>query len=397
MYETIKLPFYAKLTYVLLSLIAMGFIFYVGQGIIVPILMAFLIAIILRPIVEFLNKKLRFPNVIAAMLAVTLFVIIILGIFTALSFQITDMVSDFDKIERNLNIHIQNCQNLIRENFNLSSKEQKVFIDEATNDSLEKGKELLGSTLLSFSDTLLNLILIPIYIFLILLYKSLFVKFFAKLFKEEYHTKLYDILDQIKVVVKSYLVGLILEMIFISVLTSIGLMIIGVEYAILLGVITGLLNIIPYIGILFAGLLTIIASLTGSADLSIILGVIIVNVIVQLIDNNILVPLIVSSKVKINALVSIIGIIIGGAIAGISGMFLAIPIIAILKVIFDRIDSLEPWGYLIGDDLPKTYEWNKIRLPLFDFDNYSDTTPNKVEINFEIVKAPENENTDEKE
>lgn len=397
MYETIKLPFYAKLTYVLLSLIAFTFIFYVGQSIIVPILMAFLIAIILRPIVEFLNKKLRLPNVIAAMLAVSLFVIIVLGIFTALSFQITDMVSDFDKIERNLNIHIQNCQDLIRENFNLSSREQKVFIDEATNDSLEKGKELLGTTLLSFSDTLLNLILIPIYIFLILLYKSLFVKFFTKLFKEEYHTKLYDILDQIKVVVKSYLVGLILEMIFISVLTSIGLMIIGVEYAILLGVITGILNIIPYIGILFAGLLTIIASLTGSSDLSIILGVIIVNVIVQLIDNNVLVPLIVSSKVKINALVSIIGIIIGGAIAGISGMFLAIPIIAILKVIFDRIESLEPWGYLIGDDLPKTYEWNKIRLPLFDFDNYSDTTPNKVEINFEIVKAPENENTEEKE
>lgn len=397
MHETVKLPFYAKLTYVLLSLIALTFIFYVGQSIIVPILMAFLIAIILRPIVEFLNKKFRFPLVIAVILAVTLFVVIVLGIFTALSFQITDMVSDFDKIERNLNIHIQNFQDLIRENFNLSSKEQKVFIDEAATDSLEKGKELLGTTLLSFSDTLLNLILIPIYIFLILLYKSLFVKFFTKLFKEEYHTKLFDILEQIKVVVKSYLVGLILEMIFISVLTSIGLMIIGVEYAILLGVITGLLNIIPYIGILFAGLLTIIASLTGSSDLSIILGVIIVNVIVQLIDNNLLVPLIVSSKVKINALVSIIGIIIGGAIAGISGMFLAIPIIAILKVIFDRIDSLEPWGYLIGDDLPKTYEWNRIRLPLYDFDNYTDTTPNNVEINFEIVKTPENENTNEKE
>jgi predicted PurR-regulated permease PerM len=394
MYETVKFPFYAKLTYVLLSLIALTFIFYVGQSIIVPLLMAFLIAIILRPVVTFLNRKLRFPNVIAAMIAVTLFVITVIGIFTALSFQITDMVSDFDKIERNLNIHIQNCQNLIRENFNLSSKEQKVFIDEATADSLEKGKELLGSTLLSFSDTLLNLILIPIYIFLLLLYKSLFVKFFTKLFKEEFHTKLYEILDQIKVVVKSYLVGLILEMIFISVLTTIGLMIIGVEYAILLGVITGLLNIIPYIGILFAGFLTIIASLTGSADLSIILGVIIVNLIVQLIDNNILVPLIVSSKVKINALVSIIGIIIGGAIAGISGMFLAIPIIAILKVIFDRIDYLEPWGYLIGDDLQKTYQWNNIRLPLYDFDNPTDTTPNNLEINIEIVKAPETESSE---
>ena len=177
-------------------------------------------------------------------------------------------------------------------------------------------------------------------------------------------------------------------MIFISVLTSVGLMIIGVKYAILLGVITGLLNIIPYIGILVAGILTIVATLTGSADLSIILGVIIVNVIVQLIDNNLLVPLIVSSKVKINALASIVGIIIGGALAGISGMFLAIPIIAILKVIFDRIESLEPWGYLMGDTLPKTYEWRKIKFTRYDFDNFTDTTPNSNEINIEIVKSP---------
>ena len=241
---------------------------------------------------------------------------------------------------------------------------------------------------MSFSDTLLNAILIPIYIFLILLYKSLFVKFFEKLVSQDNKAKLFDILEQIKVVVKSYIVGLILEMIFISVLTSVGLMIIGVKYAILLGVITGLLNIIPYIGILVAGILTIVATLTGSADLSIIVGVIIVNVIVQLIDNNLLVPLIVSSKVKINALASIVGIIIGGAMAGISGMFLAIPIIAILKVIFDRIESLKPWGYLMGDTLPKTYEWRNIKFTRYDFDNFTDTTPNSNEINIEIVKSP---------
>jgi hypothetical protein len=86
-------------------------------------------------------------------------------------------------------------------------------------------------------------------------------------------------------------------------------------------------------------------------------------VVVQFLDNNILVPLIVSSKVKINALVSIVGIIIGGALAGVSGMFLAIPIIAVLKVIFDRIDGLKPWGILLGDNLTKTFEWGKIKFP----------------------------------
>ena len=88
--------------------------------------------------------------------------------------------------------------------------------------------------------------------------------------------------------------------------------------------------------------------------------------------------LIVSSKVKINALASIVEIIIGGAIAGFAGMFLAIPILAILKVIFDKIESLEPWGYLMGDDLPKTYTWHNIQLPLFDPEQ---TTNNKLTIN----------------
>jgi predicted PurR-regulated permease PerM len=142
----------------------------------------------------------------------------------------------------------------------------------------------------------------------------------------------------------------------------------------LLGLITGILNLIPYIGILFAGLLTIVASLSGSPELSVIVGVIVVNVIVQFIDNNVLVPMIVSSKVEINALVSIVGIVAGGAIAGIAGMFLAIPVIAIIKVVFDRIDELSPWGYLFGDDMPKTYSWHKVKLPLYVHDSASSST-----------------------
>ncbi|HOZ86650.1 MAG TPA: AI-2E family transporter, partial [Bacteroidia bacterium] len=135
---------------------------------------------------------------------------------------------------------------------------------------------------------------------------------------------------------------------------------------ILLGVITGVLNMIPYIGILVAGGISILATLTSTAEVSVILGVVIVNALVQLIDNNLLVPMVVSSKVKINAFVSIVAIIIGGALGGIAGMFLAIPLIAIIKVIFDRIESFEPWGFLMGDDLPKVYQWGGIKLTRYD-------------------------------
>jgi predicted PurR-regulated permease PerM len=300
------------------------------------------------------------------MLALSLSIIIIVGILLFVSWQVTDIVDDWNTIKTNVFIYFESIQDFMSRNFHLSKNEQAKFLNSAKHDSTEQGKTIIANTLVSLSDVLVNLLLLPIYTFLILLYKNHFLKFLTKLYDAKYHPKLQDILSQIKVAVQSYILGLIFEMVAVSILTSIGFWIIGLKYALALGIITGILNLVPYIGILFAGLLSIIATLTGTADTSIIIGVIVVNIIVQLIDNNILVPLIISSKVEINAIVSIVGIIIGGAICGISGMFLAIPIIAILKVIFDRIETLEPWGYLMGDHLPKTYTWNHIKLPNFN-------------------------------
>lgn len=379
MNTTLKLPFYAKLALTLVSLIAIFYTLYIAQEIIIPIAMALLFAILLRPIAAFLNRKLRLPHVIAAMLSVLLFVLLIIGILTFISWELTDFVSDWNKIKQNFSIHLSNLQEFVRSHFDISQHEQDKYIADATNDTVKSGKEILGNTLLSFTDTLLNMTLIPIYMFLILLYRTHFMKFLNKLFKAEHQNVLFDILCQIKVAVKSYLVGLMIQLVSVATLTSIGFMIAGVKYAILLGVLTGLLNLIPYLGILIAMVISMFATLTGSPDLSMILGVIIVTIIVQLIDNNILVPLVVSSKVEINAMASIVGIIIGGAIAGIAGMFLAIPTIAILKVIFDRIEPLKPWGYLMGDDLPKTYEWRNIRLTNYSYSLQSDNEPSNTD------------------
>lgn len=381
MSETMKFPFYIKLTAILVCLISIFLILYFGSEIINPVLLSLLFAIMLRPVVNFLIRKLRFPHIIAVVLAITLFVTLFLGIFYFISLQITDMASDWGKIKNNFLIHVENLQGMIRDNFHVSQKEQNEIITKATNDTMNEGKKIVGSTLTSFADILLNATLVPIYTFLFLYYRSHFIKFLTKVVKPENHKKLREVLYQIKIAIQSYITGLMFEMIAVSVLTTIGLYFIGVEYFILLGIITGILNLVPYIGILFAGALSIVVSLSGSTDLSIVVGVIVVNVIVQFIDNNILVPMFVNSKVQINAIVSIIGIIIGNIIGGITGMFLAIPLIAIVKVIFDRIDSLEPWGYLFGDDVPKTYEWHKIKIPMY---NYQSSTTD-LDITTDVV------------
>jgi hypothetical protein len=122
-----------------------------------------------------------------------------------------------------------------------------------------------------------------------------------------------------------------------------------------------------------------LATLTTSAELSVVFGVALVNAIVQPIDNNLVVPMVVSSKVKINAFVSLVSIIIGGLLAGIAGMFLAIPLVAIIKVIFDNIESLEPYGYLMGDERPKTYTWGKVTVAHLDSGNIVNGDPLKIE------------------
>lgn len=365
MKHKLELPFYARLGFNLINIALIFTFLYIAQGILIPILLALLFAILLRPVVCFFNRRLKLPHVIAVIIAVFLFVLLIGGIIFFVSWKISDMASDFDQIKSNLNIHYHNIQVWIKQKFGISYTQQQRYIQQAGRENMP-GTEIIGNTMSSFTDVLLNFVLVPIYIFLFLLYRNLFLKFLSKLFKPEHQFRLREILSQVKIAIQSYLVGLLTEVLIVATLTSVGFMIVGVHYPILLGVITGVLNMIPYIGILVAGGLSIFATLTSTADVSIIFGVIGVNIVVQLIDNNLLVPLVVSSKVKINAFVSIVAIIIGGAVAGVSGMFLAIPLIAILKVIFDRIEVFEPWGFLMGDDLPKVYEWGGIKLTHYD-------------------------------
>ncbi|MES2592115.1 MAG: AI-2E family transporter [Bacteroidota bacterium] len=395
---TQKFPFYAKFALVLLSISLIISLLYVGHQVLFPVMLSLLFAILLRPVVKLLTIKLKLPHVIAVMISVFLFLLFIGGIVFFVSWQIGGMAEDWDSIKKNILSHYHTVQIWIKQRFHISYNEQQKYVDRATKESLEGGGQLMGSTLSSFTDALFNVVLIPIYIFLILLYRNLFIKFLSKLVSRENQGKLQDILQNVKVAIQSFVVGLLIEFGIVSTLTSIGLMIVGVEYAILLGVITGILNLIPYIGILIAAFLSVLATLSSSTDITIIAGVVIVNVVVQLLDNNIIIPMIVSSKVKVNAFVSILAVIIGGTIAGVAGMFLAIPVVAILKVIFDRIEPLEPWGFLMGDDMPKTYEWGKLKLPSFDAGNMrvenfkqnteSENRPDLIKLNVKKIVTP---------
>lgn len=360
--DSVKLPIYAKFALIFFSICLIFVLLNIGRHILIPVFLSLLGAILLRPIEVFLNQKLKIPHVLSVLLTVMLFVIFILGIIFFISWQISDLTDDWIQIKSNLNSHYFKIQDWIKTKFNISFKNQQSYVDKATSDVMDGNSQLMGNTIISFSSVLMNTLLIPIYTFLILLYKTLYLKFLFKIVKTENQKTLQEILSEIKAVVQRYITGLLIQMAIVATLTTGGLLILGVEYAVLLGVITAILNLIPYIGILIATLATLLATLVSSDSLSLVLGVVILSVVVQFIDNNILAPRIVGNKVRINAMVSVLGVIIGASIAGIAGMFLAIPFIAMIKVTFDRIEPLAPYGYLMGAEINKTYDWNKLKL-----------------------------------
>jgi predicted PurR-regulated permease PerM len=208
------------------------------------------------------------------------------------------------------------------------------------------------STLGTVFSIISVLLLIPVYIFLLLLYKPLLLDFVFQVASEKNSLRLAEILSQIKAAIQSFMVGLMLETIIVCALNSLALFIIGVPNAIVIGIIGGLLNILPYIGGIIAIAIPILMSLLVMDGYTTILLIVGACLFIQFIDNNFLVPRIVSSKVQINAMVSILVVLLGGLLWGVSGMFLGIPFIAILKIIFDRIDDLKPWGKLLGDEIP---------------------------------------------
>jgi predicted PurR-regulated permease PerM len=187
---------------------------------------------------------------------------------------------------------------------------------------------------------------------MILYYKSLLLEFLRSLFGSDNRGEASTIISQIKTVIQRYLSGLVIEAAIVAALNITALLILGIEYALLLGFLGALLNVIPYLGGIVAVALPMVVAFATKTSPWYPFYVLAAYYFIQLVDNNYIVPMIVASKVKLNALISIIVVLAFGALWGIPGMFISIPLTAIAKLIFDRIDSLKPWGLLLGDSMP---------------------------------------------
>lgn len=349
-------PFYKRLSLNLLTITLLGTILYVGQAIIVPLCFSVLLATLLLPIVNFLQRRLRFPKVLAIILSIFVSLILIVGIFYLLSHQVSLFLQDFDVIKERLADLFTSLQRWVDTTFNVDASAQRQYLRETAENIKESGPGMLGKTVGTITEMLAYVVFLPIYTFLILYYRGLIKKFIVAVFKRGDDQQVTDVLHQSQSISQSYVVGLLIDMTIVFALNSLGFLILGIKYAVFLALVAALLNLVPYIGMLIANIFCMLITLVSSPYLSDVVWVAVILAVVQFIDNNFLIPLVVGNKVRINALVTIVGVVLGGALAGISGMFLAIPALAVMKVIFDHVESLKPWGMLLGDDVVQKEE-----------------------------------------
>lgn len=345
-----KLPFYIKLACVLFSLFAIGYLVIIGKEILSPLIFSCLFSILLLPVAAFLEKWLRLPRSAASMMAVILLLLLIGSLIYVIASQIADLTKDWPRFQAQISQSMWEFRGWVQDTFHVTRGKQLRVVNSAASKVMSPDPEVVGATVLSLSSILLFLVFTFIYTFFFLLYRRLIMKFLVSVFLPENKTTVHEVIEQVQRIIRKYIIGLLIEMGIIATGVSVAFSFMGVQYAILLGLITGVFNIIPYVGIFSALVVSAVVTLGTSPDSTKVIWVMVTLVVTHLIDSNVLLPIVVGSKVRINALITVLGVVVGEMIWGIPGMFLSIPSIAVLKIIFDRVESLQPWGIIMGDE-----------------------------------------------
>ncbi len=359
MNSTLTFPWYAKFSLIIVGALAFIYMLYIGQHIIVPLIYATVFAILLNPFVNYLISF-KINKILAISFAVIFAIILLTSLLYFISAQISMFGETYPKLKEKF---LENSAQLIRwtsEHFNIRQYKINAWIEQNKTDTIQRMGGAIGQTLATINSVLIIVFLLPVYLFMILYYKNLLLEFIKKLFHSSYHLAVFDVLSSSKKIIQSYLIGLLFEAVIIAALNSIGLLILGINYALILGITGALLNVIPYIGGVIAIALPMIVAYVTKESSTYAFLVLAIYVLIQFIDNHLIIPRIVASRVKLNALISIVAVLAGSALWGIPGMFLSIPLTAIIKVVFDHIDSLKPWGFLLGNITPT----NKINFKI---------------------------------
>jgi predicted PurR-regulated permease PerM len=367
--QTVVLPLYLKLVVILAGIILLTIVMREAKSILFPLLLSAFLAILVSPISAKLEKH-KVPKALATMFSLIFMLLTLTGVIYFFYVQSLSFSEDFDIVSERFAKLLADTNLWINDRLNLHLEYSSTDIRNSIFKKLSENMGTLSSGIISTAGKLTIFFIIPVYLFLFIYYRHFLVEFIMKTFDQEDRPRVRRVITKIKSVTQSYFKGVVLVIIILAILNSIALLSLGIEHAVLFAVFAAALNIIPFVGPIMGSILPAIYALLTKDSLFYPFAVIGIFYIIQLLEGNIFTPAIVGKNVSMNPLMTIIALFIGSFIWGLEGMILFIPGMAILKVIFDEVDGLQPYGFLLGaleqpTTLRKAYFfeewWKKLR------------------------------------
>lgn len=347
-------PFWLKATLILFGLCMLVVVLNFGKFILMPLAFASILSMLLNPIVVRFETW-KMGRVFSIILVLFIITIILSGILTLITFQAIEFSDNLPETAEKLKSTIAEGIISIENISGISQERLTIFVKNGIENLFDTGGEFLSKLAGATTGTVTFFVLLPIFIFFMLYYKKMFKTFIQKIFEKSQNSEIDKVILRVQYVTQNYLVGLFTVLGIMAVLNAIGLLMVGLEYAIPFALIASMLAIIPLVGAILGAIPAVLYAFLFYDSLIMPLLVIAVFTIVQLFESSFLTPRIVGSKVSINPFMAIVVLILGGKIWGIAGMILFIPLLGIMRVGFSQVSELKPYGYLLGSII----EYNK--------------------------------------
>jgi len=340
----------ATYTYILAAIMLTVYAMIVAKSLIQPLLFSLFFSILLSPLCGWMERY-KVPRYLSVPIAITGGVLVLFGIGFFFYSQLTDFAGDTDIFRERFEEIAGNLQTFLQSWFGIEQIIDFEMLLDSAQEFIRENTATLTSGLAGAASAVTSILLVPVFMFFMLLYRDFLKQFFMRMFGNSDETEsetTKQIIDNVKIVVQGYLTGIIAVIFILAILNSTMLLVIGVEHAVFFGTFAAMLNVIPFVGPLFGAILPVLYSLFTMDSFLIPVIIMACFYVIQLMEGNIFTPIIVGNKVSINAFFALILLFVGAQIWGIIGMILIIPMGAILKVIFDEVDSLKPIGFVMG-------------------------------------------------
>lgn len=351
--NTARSLFSNAFTNLLIGIIALYVVLSYGQGILLPILLSILLSFSIYPLVNRLEhlvvrKRKIFGKSSAILTAMLIVFITLLGLITLSGVQINNLIQDLPVLNDKFNALLINIQTLIFDYAGITPEEQFGIIRSSLSQVFSSGVSVAGVALSAASNMFFYLSIVPIYIYFMIYYAPLFENLIIELSDEGQKEMTKNIINRIGHVVQQYISSVSMVIVIVAMLNSFGMLLLGIKYAVFFGVLISMLAIIPYLGIIMGATVAAIYTLLTTDSLWYPAGVLLINAIVQFLEGNFITPHIMGSRLQLNPLMVIIFLLLGSFVWGAMGMILSVPILAITKMVCDQIESLKPYGRLLG-------------------------------------------------